>query len=118
MGMRAEKSVYWPGFLSDIEMKWSDCSTCHRIAQAQAKLPPVELVVPKYPFVWICINDMSLNGSGYMCLGILGVCKRTKGFNVVRLLTNLCKDYGVPVSVTLNGGQNLVCKEFEDLMWD
>ena len=36
--------------------------TCQKIAPSQAKLPPVEPLVPNYPFEHICIDYMSLNG--------------------------------------------------------
>ena len=42
IGLRAEQSVYWPGFWSDIEETRSKCSTCQKIAPSQAKLPPMD----------------------------------------------------------------------------
>ena len=123
MGMRAEQAVYWPGFWSDIERKRSECSTCQKIAPSQAKLPPVEPIVPNYPFEHICIDYMSLNGHEFgvyvdRYTGWPGVYKGTKGFDVTRFLASLCEDYGVPVSCTSDGGPNLTSKEVEDLMRD
>ena len=123
MGMRAEQAVYWPGFWSDIERKRSECSTCQKIAPSQAKLPPVEPIVPNYPFEHICIDYMSLNGHEFgvyvdRYTGWPGVYKGTKGFDVTRFLASLCEDYGVPVSCTSDGGTNLTSKEVEDLMRD
>ena len=46
MGLRAEQAVYWPGFWSDIPMTRPRCSTCQKIAPSQAKLPPVDPLVP------------------------------------------------------------------------
>jgi hypothetical protein len=62
MGLRAEQAVYWPGFWSDIESTRTNCSTCEKIAPSQAKLPPVEPLVPNYPFEHVCVDYMSLNG--------------------------------------------------------
>ena len=36
----------------------SRCSTCQKIA----KLPPVEPLLPNYPFEHMCVDYMSLNG--------------------------------------------------------
>ena len=40
----------------------SRCSTCQKIAPSQAKVPPVEPLVPNYPFEHVCVYYMSLNG--------------------------------------------------------
>ena len=56
MGLRAEQSIYWPGFWADIERTRAECSTCQKIAPSQAKLPPVEPLVPNYLFEHICID--------------------------------------------------------------
>ena len=62
IGLRAEQAVYCPGFWSDIEETRSRCSTCQKIAPSQAKLPPVEPVVPNYLFEHVCVDYISLNG--------------------------------------------------------
>ena len=67
MGLRAEQAVYWPEFWSDIEGTRSQCSTCQKIAPSQAKLPPVEPLVPNYPFEHVCVDYMSLNGHQFWC---------------------------------------------------
>ena len=77
MGLRAEQAVYWPGLWSEIEMKRSECSTCQKIAPSQAKLPPVEPVVPNYPFEHACVDYMSLNGHEFG--GVRGQIHRVAG---------------------------------------
>ena len=121
MGLRAEQAVYWPGYWSEIEMKRSECSTCQKIAPSQAKLPPVEPVVPNYPFEHVCVDYMSLNGHEFgvyvdRYTGWPGVYRGTKGFDVTRFLASLCEDYGVPVSCTSDGGPNLTAEVVEDMM--
>ena len=65
MGLRAEDAVYWPGLWADIKRVRARCSTCAQIAPSQAKLPPVEPLVPNYPFEHVCVDYMSLNGWNY-----------------------------------------------------
>ena len=65
MGVRAKQAVNWPGFWSDIERMRAKCSTCQKIAPSQAKLPPVETLVPNYPFKHVCVDYMSLNGNEF-----------------------------------------------------
>jgi hypothetical protein len=67
MGLRAEQSMCWPGFWSDIGETRSKCSTCQKIAPSQAKLPPMMTLVPNYPFEHICVKYMSLNGHQFRC---------------------------------------------------
>ena len=68
MCLRADQSVYWPVFWSDIEKTRSKCSTCQKIAPSQAKLPPMEPLVLNYRFEHICWDYMSLNGFRFGCL--------------------------------------------------
>jgi hypothetical protein len=110
MGLRAEQSVYWPGFWSDIEETRSKCSTCQKIPPSQAKLPPMEPLVPNYPFEHICVDYMSLNGRQFGVFvdrytGWPVVIMGTTGFDVTKILAKLCEDYGVPVSCTSDGGR-------------
>ena len=65
MILRAETAVYWPGYIGDIQATKDKCQTCHRSAPSQAKLPPIEPVVPKYPFEHICMDYMTLNAKNY-----------------------------------------------------
>jgi hypothetical protein len=105
MGLRAEQSVYWPGFWSDIEKTRSKCSTCQKIAPSQAKLPPIEPLVLNYLFKHICVDYMSLNSYQFRHTGWPVVIMGTTWFDVPKFLVKLCKDYRVPVSCTSDRGQ-------------
>ena len=50
MNLRAEQSVFWPGMREDIQNTRAACRTCHIIAPSQTNIPPVQPVVPDYPF--------------------------------------------------------------------
>ena len=94
MGLRAEQSVYWPGFWSDIEGTRSRCSTCQKIAPSQAKLPPVEPLVPNYPFEHVCVDYMLLKGHQFGVFvdrytGWPGVFVGATGFDVTKFLARL-----------------------------
>jgi hypothetical protein len=121
MMLRAELSVYWPGYASDITEVRNRCSTCHKIAPSQARLPPVEPVIPNYPFEHVCVDYMSLNGASYGVFvdrytGWPGVYRGDAAKDVVTFLRQLCEDYGVPVTCSTDGGSNLVAKLVEDFM--
>jgi hypothetical protein len=51
-------------------------------------------------------------------IGWTGVIMGATGFEVTKFLAKLCKDYGVPVSCTSDGGLNLTAKVVEDMMKD
>ena len=103
MGLRA-------GFWSEIESTRARCSTYDKIAPSQATLPPVEPLVPNYPFKHICLDYMQLDGHSFgvyvdRCTGWPGVYKGNKAYNVTKFLANLCEDYRVPVSSTSDGAR-------------
>jgi hypothetical protein len=79
MGLRAEQAVYWPGFWSDIERVRAECSMCHKIAPSQSNLPPVEPIIPNYPFEHVCVDYMSLDGMNYGVFVIRGPLHRVAG---------------------------------------
>ena len=113
--------MYWPGFWSDIEVTRSRCSTCQKIAPSLAKLPPVETLVPNYPFEHLCVDYMSLNGHQFGVFvdrytGWPGFFVGATGFDIPKFLARLGEDYGVPVSCTSDGGPNLRAKVVEDIV--
>jgi hypothetical protein len=62
MTLRAELSVFWPGMTSNIRDIRASCSTCDTIAPSQANMPPVQPIIPAYPFQHICADYFSLHG--------------------------------------------------------
>ena len=46
MGLNAQATVFWPGITEDIKAERGQCRPCIRNAPSQAKLPPVEAVIP------------------------------------------------------------------------
>lgn len=84
MLLRAELSVFWPGMTADIRETRARCSTCHNIALSLSNMPPVEPVIPAYPFQHICADYFDLHGN-YLCdhgqVQQLVQCAPRKGWN-------------------------------------
>ena len=109
MNLRAERSVYWPGITKDIQTARDRCLTCHKNAPSQAKLPPVDPVIPQYPFEHVCMDYMTLHGHNYGVFvdrytGWPGVYIGAAATDVVTVLASICEDYGVPRTCTTDGG--------------
>ena len=121
MILRASDSVYWPGFVKDIEQRRRQCFTCHKIAPSQAKLPPVDPVVPDYPFQHICMDYFQLNGKSY---GIVVdrftnwpmIYSGDTAADVCDVLAVVSRDYGIPETVSTDGAQCYVAVKVKDFM--
>lgn len=121
MTLRASASVYWPGFVADIEKRRRQCFTCHKVAPLQAKLPSVEPVVPDYPFQHICMDYFQLIGKSY---GI--VVDRFSNWpmiyagdtadDVCDVLTSMSRDYGIPETISTDGAQCYVAEKVKKFM--
>ena len=69
MGSRAKMTVFWPGITADIEEARAKCRACHRNAPSQAKLPPMEPRIPKFPFEMLYSDYFKLKGHWYLIIG-------------------------------------------------
>ena len=121
MNLRAEQSVFWPGITKDITLVRERCYTCHKNAPSQAKLPPVDPIVPQYPFEHICTDYMSLHGHNYGVFvdrftGWPGVYTGSAATDVVSVLSNICEDYGVPRTCTTDGGPPYTSEKVKKMM--
>ena len=107
MILRAEDSVYWPGFVSDIEAIRAQCPTCHAIAPSQPSLPPVDPITPQYPFQHICMDYFHLNGQNYGVFvdrytGWPGVYLGNAAMDVCTVIARLSEDYGIPETCSVH----------------
>ena len=101
MGLRAEETVFWSNLWKDLEMVRLACNTCNKIAPSQSNLPPVEPVVPEYPFQYVCIDYLILEGVSYGVFmdcytGWSGVITGTHASDVATFIAKLCELYGMP----------------------
>lgn len=110
MTLRAEQSVFWPGMSQDVRNIRASCTTCNTNAPSLPKLPPQEQTIPDYPFQHICADYMELRGTTYGVIvdrfsGWFHVYKGTGGSHTfVDVLTDLCRNFGVPETLTSDGG--------------
>ena len=121
MGLRAEQVVYWPGMWADINRVREKCDICHRIAPSQSNLPPVEPIVPDYPFQHVAVDYMTIEGENYGVFvdrysGWPGMICGTQAKDVVSFLASLCQSYGCPETITTDGAPNLTAKVVEDML--
>ena len=64
MTSRAESSFFWPNISLDIKTKRASCGSCDSYSPSQHSLPPVEPIVPTYPFQHIAADHLQI--AGYM----------------------------------------------------
>ena len=118
---RASDVLYWPGFVADIQKRRAQCLTCDKIAPSQANLPPVDPIVPDYPFQHICMDHFQLNNKSY---GI--VVDRFSNWPIIytgdaaddvcEILTHVSRDYGIPETVSTDGAQCYVAGKIKNFM--
>ena len=121
MVSRASDTVYWPGFVGDIEKKRMNCKTCTKIAPSQSNLPPVDPVQPEYPMQHVCMDYFQLNNKSY---GIIVdrfsnwpiIYTGDSADDVCTVLTCLSRDYGIPESVSTDGAQCYVSGKVQTFM--
>lgn len=127
MCSRAQMTVFWPGITSDIENARAKCRTCHRNAPSQAKLPPMEPRVPKFPFQMVYADYFKLQGNHYLIIGdrLSGWTEvfRTKAGSHAAGSRGLCEalrrvfaTFGVPDNLSSDGGPEFSAIETKDLL--
>ena len=84
-------------------------------------LPPVEPIIPDYPFQHVCADYLSLNGESYGVFvdrysGWPGVIRGSTAMDFTKFMARLCEDYGCPETIITDGAPNLTAKEVEDFM--
>ena len=62
----AQRTVFWPGILADIQKTRDKCRTCDSIAPSQRQTRPKEPAVPTYPFEMVCSDYFDLGGIHYL----------------------------------------------------
>ena len=121
MMIRAQDTVYWPGLSKDIDMIRACCLTCQSTAPSQSNLPPVDPVTPEYPFQDIVMDHFTLNNKSY---GVFadrftnwpGVYVGDSSMDVCRVLAGISEDYGIPETLTTDGGKNYTSEKTENFL--
>ena len=115
----AEQTVYWPRMLGDVQLTREKCVHCTRIAPSNSNLPPVKPILATYPMQHICLDYASINGKKY---GVL-VDRYSNWPEVWDTTVMTLKDflvahmrvYGVPESMSTDGGPEFISAEFLDM---
>ena len=127
MNERAKAGVYWPGITKDIARIRDSCSSCNLIAPSNPRLPPVEPMIPKYPFECIACDFFHYRGwyyfvaadrlSGWTEQQRVKVGTNESGANgLCNALQRLFVTFGVPAEMSSDGGPEFVVKLTEDFL--
>ena len=68
MGLRAGKSVWWPGLAKDLGRVREQCLTCRKNAPSQPAAPPKPLPSLDYPFQMVSSDYFHYAGKEYLLL--------------------------------------------------
>ena len=122
MKLRAERSCFWPGITVDIDQARANCSSCHKHSPSNPSEPPVPPVVPEYPFQHVCADYFHYGGHSF---GVV-VDRFSNWFQVyesaagaktlVAVARELCRDFGVPETLTSDGGPEFTASEFQEFL--
>ena len=118
MRLRAERSVFWPNMSQDIEATRQRCLTCNRHAPSQAAMPPIPPVTPEYPFQHVAADYFTYMGHTY---GVIvdrfsNWFQLWRGVSFTDVLTDLCRGFGVPETITSDGGPQFMAKEVQNFL--
>ena len=122
MRLRAEQSLYWPDMARSIAEKRRSCRSCDETAPSQSPEPPITPVAPEYPFQHVATDYFSLGGHNF-CLVVdrfsnwLQVYRGDGGSsNLITLLGDLFHSFGIPKTLTSDGGMQYVAGETKEFL--
>ena len=122
MRLRAERSMFWPNMAKDIADVRSSCTSCDATFPSQSAEPPITPVSPEYPFQHICSDYFSVAGHNF-CLVVdrfsnwLQVFSGKGGsFTFTKMLGQACHTFGIPESLTTDGGPQYIAEETKSLL--
>ena len=122
MKLRASASMYWPGMTTDIDKRRQECQSCHETAPSQASEPPITPDVPQYPFQHVCSDYFEYAGHNF-CLIVDRFSNWLQVFhgkggssNLISLLGQMCHNFGIPESISTDGGPQYMSSEFAQFL--
>ena len=111
MILRTQQSVWWPNITADVTSTRATCTSCNTNAPTQLPLPPVDPVVPQYPFRLVCSDYFYYQGHTYLLIvdrysnwPVLRKCKSDTAEELITALREYFCTYGVPEEFTSDGG--------------
>jgi hypothetical protein len=121
MTERAKIEVYWPGITKEIETTRYGCYDCNRVAPSQARLPPVEPIIPTTPFQAVACDFFQYIGWYYLVAAdrlstwteIYRIRQGTTeagSEGLCNTLRKLFSTFGVPEEISSDGGPEFIAK--------
>ena len=125
MQLRADKMVWWPGLAPAIKQTRDQCKVCSEIAPSQARMPPVKLASPDYPFQLVAADHFTLAGINYLVIvdrfsgwAVVERCGETVGNarGLLKTLRGYFATYGVPEELATDGGTVFMAGQVQDFL--
>ena len=122
MSERAKATVFWPGITSCISNTRQNCNTCWRIAPSQPHMPPIDPMVPSYPFQAVATDYCDFEGSHYLItvdrfsnwpevVKVLNSSSNSGSAGLMKSLKRYFATFGVPEELSSDGGPEFIAKE-------
>ena len=115
----AKTTLYWPGYVRDIQEMVERCSRCQANRNVSAHEPLIPTPVPEYPFQKVGADLFTLDGVTYL-LNVdyyskwlyIAPLHDTKSIDVIRELKRIFADFGSPEILVTDGGPQFGSHEF------
>ena len=116
---RAKNSVYWPGYIHDIQDKVASCSRCQEGRNENPRLPYEPHQVPFYPYQKVGMDLFELDGKTYLMsvdyyskwITITNL-DHTKSRDVIEAVDEQFANFGIPEEVISDNGPQFACTDF------
>ena len=113
MGLRAQESIWWPGYTNDLNRTRQNCSTCITNAPSQSALPPISPPTPLYPFQMVSSDYFSFSGRTYIVFvdrysnwPVIKLCQTETARELISNLRDFFCTYGTPEELATDGGSS------------
>ena len=123
MLLRTNEAVWWPNMSADIKDTRARCMTCTQNSPTQLPLPPVHPPLPSYPFQMISSDYFTHQGHSYLVVvdrysnwPIVRRCRTESAEELVTSLREFFCDYGVPETLTTDGGPAYISTITQDFL--
>ena len=120
---KARESLYWPGYREDIKQLIEKCSICQSTGDKVRKLPIVSTEIPPYPWHTLGSDLFYWKSGDYLLIAdyfskflIVRRLPSSTAQAVVKELSNVITEYGLPVSIRSDNGPCYAAREFKELM--
>ena len=115
---RARLALWWPGFQDDIARRHARCKGCDVKAPSQPAALPTDLPRLDYPMQSICSDVAFMGGKTYIIIvdrysNWPSIHMAGKASNLVKVLRQHFVTFGVPETLSSDGGPEYTAAETE-----